>query len=75
MDIRGHLGCHWQGAEDSINAPKGPQPYSGTRNKRAKRAVFLVVNNSGAEIAVTVHPNAIQMRMPGESRTAKTCIC
>ena len=33
---------YWTGAEGPIVGPKGPQPSAGTRNKRAKRAVFLV---------------------------------
>ena len=43
MDINGVI---WvvkrKGAEGPTNGPKGPQPSAGTRNKRAKRAVFLV---------------------------------
>ena len=56
MDIRGggHLGCPWtyRGLSGLSRGrgrrphqwPEGPQPSAGTRNKRAKRAVFLVFN-------------------------------
>ena len=40
-----YLGCQGEGAKGPTNGPKGPQPSAGTRNKRAKRAVFLVLNN------------------------------
>ena len=35
---------YWTGAKGPIIGPKGPQPSAGTRNKRAKRAVFLVTS-------------------------------
>ena len=53
VDIQGgHLGVHGHKGESSGLSrgrgqrphqwPEGPQPSAGTRNKRAKRAVFLV---------------------------------
>ena len=61
MDIQGgHLGCPWtyRGLSGLSRGrgrrphqwPEGPQPSAGTRNKRAKRAVFLV--NSNVQLSI-----------------------